>query len=128
MPILPLQTSFVPANIILAQSIQTDLEQFKQDYGNRILEENEIAPAQQNLQAIHEKALQLFKNEYASLRDALMLSHLLRLDIFFNDYATEEFLHSFIEALQYDLVRPVAHPQYARCVSSDFKGLLDDAD
>lgn len=103
MPILPLQTPFIPANIVLAQSIQTDLEQFKQHYGDRILEENEITLAQQSLQAIHEKALQLFKNEYASLRDSLMLSHLLRLDIFFNDYATQEFLHSFIEALQYDL-------------------------
>lgn len=103
MPTLPLQTPFVPENILLSQSIQTDLNLFKTQYGNTPVEEENIVQAEKSLQLLHEKALQLFQNEYANLGKSLLLSHLLRLDIFFNDYAAMEFLHTFIEALQYDL-------------------------
>lgn len=104
MPILPLQTPLIPENLALGKEICHDLQNFEAKYGKEPLpNEEEAQEAEKALRLINEKTFQLFQNEYAYLQSKLMLAHLLRLDIFFNDYAAHGFLHSFLEALYYDL-------------------------
>lgn len=104
MPILPIQTPLIPENVALGREIYQDLSAFEAKYGSEPLQsEEEVQEAEKALRLMNEKIFQLFQNEYAHLRSKTMLAHLLRLDIFFNDYAVHGFLHSFLEALQFDL-------------------------